>query len=85
VADRADGNGQGDALQQGKVGVDVEPLGLETGKPADDGLESVADLIQMIQSLLGSGEPFGIKWLAGKSQKWVQIWVHFGLMIPQIS
>ena len=52
VADRADGNGQGDALQQGKVGVDVEPLGLETGKPADDGLEPVADLIQMIQSLL---------------------------------
>jgi hypothetical protein len=52
VADRADGNGQGDALQQGKVGVDVEPLGLESGKPADDGLEPVADLIQMIQSLL---------------------------------
>jgi len=32
--------------------VDVEPLGLESGEPADDGLELVADLIQMIQSLL---------------------------------
>ena len=47
VADRADGNGQGDALQQGKVGVDVEPLSLETGKSADSALELVADLIQM--------------------------------------
>ena len=32
--------------------MDVEPLGLESGEPADDGLELVADLIQMIQSLL---------------------------------
>src|ERR1700758_3820806 len=29
-----------------------EPLGLESGEPPDDGLELVADLIQMIQSLL---------------------------------
>ena len=31
--------------------MDVEPQGLETGEPADDGLEFVADLIQVIQSL----------------------------------
>ena len=31
--------------------MDVEPLGLETGEPADDGLEPMADLIQVIQSL----------------------------------
>jgi hypothetical protein len=31
--------------------VDVEPLGLETGKSADDTLELVADLIQMVQPL----------------------------------
>jgi hypothetical protein len=29
VADRADGNREGNLLQQRKVGVDVEPLGLE--------------------------------------------------------
>ena len=38
-------------MQQGKVGVDVEPLGLEAGEPADDALELVADLIQMVEPL----------------------------------
>jgi hypothetical protein len=32
--------------------VNVEPLGLETGEPADDGLKPLADLIQVIQPLL---------------------------------
>jgi hypothetical protein len=31
--------------------VDVEPLGLKTGKSADDALELVADLIQMVEPL----------------------------------
>jgi hypothetical protein len=39
------------ALQERKVGMDVEPLGLETGEPADDGLELVTDLIEMVQAL----------------------------------
>jgi hypothetical protein len=51
VADRADRNREGDPLQQRKVGVDVEPLGLQTGKPADDALELVADLVQMVEPL----------------------------------
>ncbi len=32
--------------------MDVEPLGLETGELADDGLKPLADLIEMIQPLL---------------------------------
>ena len=32
--------------------MDVEPLGLETGESADDGLKPLAHLIQMIQFLL---------------------------------
>ena len=51
MADRTDGNGQRDPLQQGKVGMDIEPLGLEAGKPADNALELVADLIQMVEVL----------------------------------
>ena len=51
VADRADCNGEGDLLQQRKVGVDVEPLGLETGEPGDDAVEFVADLVEMIEPL----------------------------------
>ena len=51
MADRTDGNGQRDPLQQGKVGMDIEPLGLEPGKPADNALELVADLIQMVEVL----------------------------------
>ena len=34
VADRADGDRQGEALEQRKVDVDVEPLRPETGKTA---------------------------------------------------
>ena len=32
IADRTDGDGQGDALQKREVDVDVEPLRLETGE-----------------------------------------------------
>ena len=47
----ADRDRQRDPLQQWKVDVNVEPLGLEPGKPADDALELVADLIQMVEVL----------------------------------
>ena len=54
MANRADRNWEGDPLQQGKVGVDVEPLGLEPGKPAQDGLELVANLVQMVDPFFES-------------------------------
>src|SRR5262245_57979884 len=42
----------GSAIRCSKgFGVDIEPLGLEPGKPADDALELVADLIQMVEVL----------------------------------
>jgi hypothetical protein len=39
IADCADGDWKGEALQQREVDVDVEPLRLETGEAAGDGLE----------------------------------------------
>src|SRR5208337_1813292 len=41
IAHGADGDRQGDALQQREVGVNVEPLRLEAGEAAGDGLEGV--------------------------------------------
>ena len=52
IADRADGDGQGEALQQREVDMDVEPLRLEAGEAIGDGLETLADGIEMVQSLL---------------------------------
>src|SRR5438105_8324895 len=43
IADRGDGDRQGEALQQREVDVDVEPLRLEAGKAGGDGLEALAD------------------------------------------
>lgn len=51
VADLADRRREGDLLQQGKIGVDIEPLCLETGEPADDAVEFVADLVEMVDAL----------------------------------
>ena len=50
IADRADRDWKADALQQRKVDVNVEPLRLKTGEAAGDGLEPVADGIEMVQS-----------------------------------
>ena len=52
IADCADSDWKGEALQQREVDVDVEPLRLETGEAAGDGLEPLADGIEMVQSLL---------------------------------
>jgi hypothetical protein len=52
IADRADGGRQGKALQQREVDVDVEPLRLKAGEARGDGLEALADGIEVIQSLL---------------------------------
>src|SRR5207253_6568513 len=52
IADRADGDRQGEALQQREVDVDVEPLRLEAGEAGGDGLEALAHGVEMVQSLL---------------------------------
>ena len=52
IADRADGDGQGDPLQQRKVHVDVEALGLEAGEAIGDGLEPFADGLEMVEPFL---------------------------------
>src|SRR5947209_18818549 len=52
IAHRADGDRQGDALQQRKVDVNVEPLRLEGGEVAGDGLELFADRLEMVQAFL---------------------------------
>ena len=49
ISDRADGDRQGHPLQERKVDMDVEPLGLEAGEAADDGLELVTHLVEMLQ------------------------------------
>src|SRR5256714_14715484 len=51
IAHRADGDRQGEALQQRKVDMDIEPLRLEAGKAIGDGLEALADGIEVVQSL----------------------------------
>src|SRR2546423_8748380 len=51
IADRADGDRQGEALQQRKVDVDIEPLRLEAGEAVGDGLEALADGVEVVQSL----------------------------------
>jgi hypothetical protein len=50
VANRTNGDRQGEALQQREVDVDVEPLRLEPGEAAGDGLEALADGIEMVES-----------------------------------
>jgi hypothetical protein len=52
IADRAEGDWKAEALEQPKVDVDVEPLRLETGEAASDGLEPLADGIE-VEFLLG--------------------------------
>ena len=52
VANRADGDREGEALQQREVDVDVQPLCLETSETAGDVLEPLANGVEMIQSLL---------------------------------
>jgi hypothetical protein len=52
IADRADGEGQGQALQQWKVDVHVEGLRLEGGKAIGNDLESGAHGVEMIEAFL---------------------------------
>src|SRR6266700_2888 len=50
IAHSADGDRQRDALQQREVDVNVEPLRLEAGEAVGDGLERLANRIEMVQS-----------------------------------
>jgi len=47
IAHRAFVDRQGDALQQGKVDVNIEPLGLKASEAAGDDFERLADGIEM--------------------------------------
>src|SRR4249919_991290 len=51
IAHRADGDRQGDTLQERKVHVNVEPLGLEGGETTGDGLEFLPDRFEIVQAL----------------------------------
>ncbi len=66
IADRADGDRERDALQQGKVNVDVEPLSLVAGEAAGDGLKGLANLIEMVQAFSQTeiGEVVGTQFVA---------------------
>src|SRR5262252_4689510 len=57
ITHRADGNRQGNALQQRKVPVNVEPLGLVRGEAAGNGLELLPDRIEILQALLETEVP----------------------------
>ena len=49
IADGADSDGQGDALEQGEVDVNVKPLGLEAGKAVGDGPEGLAYCVEVVE------------------------------------
>ena len=61
IANRADGDRQGEALQQREVDMDVEPLRLEGSEAASEVLEALAHHLKVVQSLLAAeiGEIFG--------------------------
>src|SRR6478609_8160564 len=65
IAHGADGDRQGDALQQ-RDGVNVEPLRLEAGEAASDGLEGLAHGVEMVQAFLETkvGEVVGTQFIA---------------------
>ena len=52
IADGADGDGQGQTLQQREIHMDVEPLRLAIGETIGNDLESFAHGIEMIEPLL---------------------------------
>jgi hypothetical protein len=64
IADRADGDRQGEALQQRKVDVDIEPLRLEAGKAIGDGLETLADGIGPVRRTTASAAIVGVAAIA---------------------
>ena len=51
ITDGADGDRAGEALKEGKVDMDVEPLGLVTGEAISNLAERVAHGIEVIEPL----------------------------------
>jgi hypothetical protein len=49
IGSRRDSDGQGDALEQGEVDVNVKPLGLEAGKAVGDGPEGLAYCVEVVE------------------------------------
>ena len=66
IAHGADGDRQGDTLQQREVDVNVEPLRLEAGEAVGDGLEGRAHRIEMVEALAQAevGEVVGTQFVA---------------------
>ena len=66
IVDRADGERQGDTLQQREVDVDVQPLGLESGETIGDGQELGTHGVQVLQAFLETKvtEVIGAKFIA---------------------
>src|SRR4030095_1735110 len=52
IADGADSHGQGQTLQQRKIHMDVEPLGLAIGETIGNNLESFAHGVEVIEPFL---------------------------------
>src|SRR5215471_835980 len=71
IANRADGDRESKALEQREVDMNIEPLCLEGSKAASDGLEAVADRVEMIQSLLEAeiGKVVGDQLVAEESRE----------------
>ena len=69
IVHRALGDGQGQALQQWKIHMDVQALGLETGKAVGDGAKSSAYRLQVIEPFLETkiAQIVGTKFIAQKA------------------
>ena len=73
IADRADGDGQSNPLQERKVDVDIEPLRLEAGETVGDGLERLTDCIEMVQPFLETevAEVIGAEFVAQEGREFL--------------
>src|SRR5215472_2073754 len=71
IANRADGDRKGEALQQREVDMNIEPLCLEGSKAAGDVLETLAHRLEVVQSLLEAeiGEIVGNQLVAQKGRE----------------
>jgi hypothetical protein len=71
IANRADGDREGKALEEREVDMNIEPLCLEGSKAASDGLEALADRVEMVQSFLEAeiGEVVGDQLVAEEGRE----------------
>ena len=75
IAHGADGDRQGDTLQQREVDVNVEPLRLEAGEAVGDGLEGRAHRIEMVEALAQAevGEVVGTQFVAQERRGFLEV------------